>query len=90
MGDIETPPDVVIDLGANPMAVTNGVGDIPDDRAELILAAGLESHQSLMHEEEANAQNISSIAGHSGVRKYDSEDPLEAMASSKILKLPKQ
>jgi len=72
------------------MAVTNGVGDIPDDRAELILSSGLESHQTLMHEEEANAQNSSNIARHSGVRKYDAEDPLEAMANAKILKLPRQ
>ena len=63
-------------------------GDIPDERAELLQASGLESFQTLMHEEEANAQSSSNIARHSGVRQYDAEDPLEAMANSKILKLP--
>lgn len=89
MGENENPPDVIIDLGGDQMAVANGVGDIPDDRAELAMASSLDSHLSLMHEEEANAQSIANIAGHSGVRKYDAEDPLEAMANAKILKLPK-
>ena len=85
MGENDNPPDVIIDLTEDEMAV-----DIPDDRTELILAASADSYQSLMHEEEANAQNSSNIARHSGVRKYDGEDPIESMAGAKILKLLKQ
>ena len=86
MGVNETPPDEIIDLTGDDQMAT----DIPDDRAQLIMSSSADSYQSLMHEEEANAQSSSNIARHSGVRKYDGEDPIESMAVAKVLKLPKQ
>jgi len=77
----ETPPEIELSTGKTKM-------DVPDDRTEIIMAESAGSFQSLIHEELANQQSSSNIARHSGVRKYDGEDPLEAMAAAKILKMP--
>jgi len=60
--------------------------DISDDCCSQLLEEGQLSHQSLMHEARANSQSAHNIVRHSGARKFNQEDPIEAAAAEKILK----
>lgn len=67
------------------MDETTTTVDISGDSAELILVEGLQSHQAGMAEARANAESAHSIVRHSGARKFNQEDPIEAAATEMIL-----
>lgn len=59
--------------------------DIHDDCAQSVLHESARSHSDLMHDTRANVQSAHNILRHSGVRKYNEEDPIEAAAVEMIL-----
>ena len=61
--------------------------DLSDDRAELIYDEGAQSHADLMHDTRGNIQSAFNILRHSGVRKYDKLDPIEAASTEAILNI---
>lgn len=60
-------------------------GDLSDDCLELLLDEQMGAFDSLMHEVTANASSANSIVRHSGARKFNQEDPIEAAAAEMIL-----
>ena len=67
-------------IGESNMAI-----DVSDDCCENTLQESLYSHSDLMHDTRANVQSAHNILRHSGVRKYNEEDPIEAAAVEMIL-----
>lgn len=59
--------------------------DIADDSTSILLEEGLKNHQALMTETRANAASSHSIVRHSGARKFNQEDPIEAATVEMIL-----
>ncbi len=62
------------------------VGDIDIECLQLLLESEVETNESIMAEISANAESAHSVVRHSGARKFNREDPLEAAAAEKILK----
>jgi hypothetical protein len=62
-------------------------GDIANEEMDDVLASAFDMHDELMAEIAANAESAHSVVRHSGARKFNREDPLEAAAAEKILKL---
>lgn len=60
-------------------------GDLSDDCLELLLDEQMGAFDALMHEVTANAASANSIVRHSGARKFNQEDPIEAAAAEMIL-----
>lgn len=61
------------------------VADISDDICVMIMEETAKSHNGLMQEVRGNAQSSHSIVRHSGARKFNQEDPIEAAATEMIL-----
>lgn len=61
------------------------MADISKECCENILHEALRSHSDLMHDTRGNVQSAHNILRHSGVRKYNEEDPIEAAAVEMIL-----
>ena len=61
------------------------VADLDIDCAENILNESMQSHSDLMHDTRANIQSAHNVLRHSGVRKYNEEDPIETAAVEMIL-----
>ena len=61
------------------------MADLADDQLELLLGESAGSHSALMHDTRGNEQSAHNILRHSGVRKYDQVDPIEAAATEMIL-----
>lgn len=59
--------------------------DVAPDSTTILLEEGLKLHQSLMAETRANEQSAHSIVRHSGARKFNQEDPIEAATVEMIL-----
>lgn len=59
--------------------------DLSDDCLELLLDEQMGAFDALMHEVTANASSANSIVRHSGARKFNQEDPIEAAAAEMIL-----
>lgn len=59
--------------------------DLNDDCIENVYNESLQSHSDLMHDTRANIQSAHNVLRHSGVRKYNEEDPIEAAAVEMIL-----
>ena len=59
--------------------------DITSDCMGTILEELLQAHNALMTETRGNAQSAHSIIRHSGARKFNQEDPIEAAAAEMIL-----
>jgi hypothetical protein len=62
------------------------VGDIDGDCLELLLESEVETNEAIMAEIAANAESAHSVVRHSGARKFNREDAMEAAAAEKILK----
>ena len=60
--------------------------DITADICETYLEESAGVSTALMAESRANAQSSHSIVRHSGARKFNQEDPIEAASVEKILK----
>jgi hypothetical protein len=60
--------------------------DVSDDCCEMTLEESIQAHSALMAETRANAESAHSIVRHSGARKFNQEDPIEAAAAEMILK----
>ena len=60
--------------------------DVDDDCCELIMEDEARAHSALMHESRANSQSAHNIVRHSGARKFNQEDPIEAASAEMILK----
>lgn len=67
------------------MPATN-TPDISAGCCEMVLEESLQAHSALMVESRGNAQSAHSIVRHSGARKFNQEDPIEAAATEMILK----
>ena len=61
------------------------MADISNDVCVMTLEEMVKSHNSLMQEVRGNAQSSNSIVRHSGARKFNQEDPIEAAATEMIL-----
>ncbi len=59
--------------------------DLEPECLGLLLDSQLAADDALMHEASANAQSAHSIVRHSGARKFNQEDPIEAAAAEMIL-----
>ena len=59
--------------------------DLSNDSLELLLEQDMGAHDALMQEAGGNIQSAHNIVRHSGARKYNQEDPIEAAAAEKIL-----
>jgi len=66
--------------------VPTDVGDIDTDCLQVLLESEVETHEAIMAEIAANAESAHSVVRHSGARKFNREDPMEAAAAEKILK----
>lgn len=60
--------------------------DLSNDSLELLLEQDIKAHDLLMAEHAGNAESAHSIVRHSGARKFNQEDPIEAATSELILK----
>ena len=60
--------------------------DIDDDRCNIALSESLDMHDAQMSEANGNIISASGILTHTGVRKYNQEDPIEAASAEMILK----
>ncbi len=60
-------------------------GDLDDDCLELLLDDQMAAYDVLMAESTANGSSAASIVRHSGARKFNQEDPIEAAATEMIL-----
>lgn len=59
--------------------------DLSDARAELIYDESAQSHSALQHDTRGNEQSAHNVLRHSGVKKYNEVDPIEAAATEMIL-----
>lgn len=59
--------------------------DLDDDTLELLLHEQFGAADALMLEAQANLSSAHSIVRHSGARKFNQEDPIEAAATEMIL-----
>lgn len=60
-------------------------GDLADDTLQILLTEEFAAGDMLMHETLANGSSAHNIVRHSGARKYNQEDALEAAAAEMIL-----
>ena len=60
-------------------------GDLSDDCLELLLDEQMGGYDALLHESIANGSSAHNIVRHSGARKFNQEDPIEAAAVEMIL-----
>lgn len=60
--------------------------DLSNDSLELLLEQDIKAHDNLMLEHGGNVESSHSIVRHSGARKFNQEDPIEAATSELILK----
>lgn len=80
----ETPGD---GQGENEMSqAPTDVGDIDGDCLQVLLESRIKGHEAMMTEIGANGESAHSIVRHSGARKFNREDPMEAAAAERILK----
>lgn len=84
MSDTPTHGDGYVDLPHGDSAMPEGV-DVGDDCCGLILEESMRAHSSLMTESRGNTISAHSIVRHSGARKFNQEDPIEAAATEMIL-----
>ncbi len=69
-----------------PSDVGQAAGDIDTECLQLLLESEVETNEAIMAEIAANAESAYSVVRHSGGRKFNREDPLEAAAAEAILK----
>lgn len=86
MANAPTPGDGFVDGAPEGEKKMANAGDLSDDSLELLLTEQMSSFDALQHEAAANAQSSHSIVRHSGARKFNQEDPIEAAAAEMILK----
>jgi len=60
-------------------------GDLSNDTLELLLESQLGAYDGMMLEITANGESAASVVRHSGARKFNQEDPIEAAAAEMIL-----
>lgn len=68
------------------MATSTTPVDVDVDTAGLICEEAMEMHSALMAESRGNTASAHNIIRHSGARKYNQEDPIEAASVELILK----
>lgn len=61
------------------------MADVSNDVCVMVLEESMKGHSALMTEVRGNAQSSHSIVRHSGARKFNQEDPIEAAAAEMIL-----
>lgn len=66
-------------------ADNNPNGDLSSDSLELLLEQDMGAHDVMMQEHRGNAESAHNIVRHSGARKFNQEDPIEAAAAEMIL-----
>ena len=59
--------------------------DLSNDSLELLLEQDMGAHDMMMQEHRGNAESAHSIVRHSGARKFNQEDPIEAASAEMIL-----
>jgi hypothetical protein len=80
-----TAGDGFVDLGGPKVADNAPNGDLSNDSLELLLEQDMASHDAMMQEHRGNVESAHSIVRHSGARKFNQEDPMEAAAAEMIL-----
>jgi hypothetical protein len=71
--------------GESSMASNEPDSDLSNDALEMLLEEQLGAFDTLMVESGGNIQSANSIVRHSGARKFNQEDPIEAAAAEMIL-----
>ncbi len=80
-GTITIPVD-----GENEVPTDNGPNaDLSNDSLELLLEQDMGAHDMMMQEHRGNSESAHSIVRHSGARKFNQEDPIEAASAEMIL-----
>lgn len=82
--DVLTPSETQGEDGMS--QVPSNAGDIDVDCLEVLLESMTETHEAMSAEIGANAESAHSVVRHSGARKFNREDPMEAAAATVILK----
>lgn len=78
-------PEVPVEESQGENEMSKVASDIAGTCLQNILHESLRSHSDLMHDSRANVQSSHNVLRHSGVRKYDKEDPIEGAAVEMIL-----
>lgn len=71
--------------GLTDVEVSKPMSDVSNDVCEAALRESIQAHSALMTESRGNAQSAHSVVRHSGARKFNQEDPIEAAATEMIL-----
>lgn len=73
------------DLPGEAEMPNNPDGDLSSDTLELLLEQDMGAHDAMMQEHRGNSESAHNIVRHSGARKFNQEDPIEAAAAEMIL-----